>query len=386
MLTTPRGPFTYAFPIFAAAALVPDEADACPDYSDYCEVIQAWLDLVPHNAAKIPSDGVLVLRGSWPEPDFDSSLDSVALEVTLDGQPIAGALEPTPSNAVLVWRPAEPWVPGATYQLTGTVTNPPATEQCAPLEFPLAAEIHIDSEPAAPLAPPEFDGVTELSSIPVTRLDSLACCEDAPAPQEDYVGCAGYYTDFDPEQCTPTVALGTFSLVVTGTPGTTGPAADQILYTANQSIRGSLAPELTLTARQTTQCVSFEAVDLATGAAVTSEEKCFGADLEPQLGYLPIDPAETLACPLEQCAVDGVWDETMCTPLGPPADSDTPTSSDSDTIDSTDSASSGGSASSGSTDPGEEGEGACACTTDATTSPALIALGLLALPRRRRAR
>src|SRR5688572_22081604 len=139
MLTTPRGSLTLAFPLVLTAAALPDEAEACAGYYAPCDDVEAWLDLAPRNADKIPVDGVLVLQGTYPGVDPDMAIDSIVLEVTLDGQPIAGALETTPHRGTLVWRPTDPWTAGATYQLVGTVTNGPEAFECAAEELPLAA-------------------------------------------------------------------------------------------------------------------------------------------------------------------------------------------------------------------------------------------------------
>jgi MYXO-CTERM domain-containing protein len=385
MLTTHRGSLALAFPL-VLAALLPDEAEACPGYTDVCLDVDAWLDLAPRNAEQIPVDGVLVLQGAHVG---DPGIAGIALEVTLDGQPIAGALELTPHPDALVWRPTDPWTAGATYQLAGTVTNPEGSFECAAPELPLAADLHIDTVPGAALVAPEFTGETMYSQSSIISFQSLACCEGAPPPTEGYGGCGSTYVGFDPVVCAPTMATGSFNLAVLGQPAADGPAARQIVYT--RKVDGvpegtSLDPGADFFALQTPICVTFEATDLASGTVTSSDEQCFGEDFADQLGPQPIDPPASFTCSLEQCGASGSWDPTMCTPFLPvPGDSDTPTSSD--TTPDSDSDDPGESGESSDTDPGEGGkDGACACTADPTPPPALLVLGLLALPRRRRAR
>ena len=67
-----------AFPILAAVT-TPGVAQACPGgYYDPCEGINFWQDLTAVNAAKIPSDGVLVLQGNH-QGDDAASLPSIEL-------------------------------------------------------------------------------------------------------------------------------------------------------------------------------------------------------------------------------------------------------------------------------------------------------------------
>lgn len=375
MLTLPFG--SLAFPV-ALVALVPDVAGACPGYYDPCDGLEGWAALGPVNAAKIPTDGVLVLRGD--RVGAGDPFAGVVLEVTRDGQPIAGALETTASPDVLVWRPAEAWEPGAAYALTGAVSNPVGADACLPAEIPLSAAIAVDTEPGAALAAPTLTAEPSFTLAAVLSLQTLACCEGAPPPTQGYGGCGGTYLDFDPAQCGATAGHGSFSLAITGQPATTGPAAAQILYTL-QVDDGAQAPTLDLAATldglTAPVCVRFTAEDLATGATAEGAAQCFGDEFAGQLGPQPVEPA--LDCPLEQCAVvnDASWDPNMCQPFDPGgADSDTPTSGDSDP----------GSEGSGSdTDPDQDGDKACACSDAPDAPPALLALAaLLALPRRRR--
>jgi MYXO-CTERM domain-containing protein len=404
---TPYGSLALAFPL-VAAALVPADADACPYYMDPCSYAEGWIDLAPRNADKIPTDGVLVLQGNFANV---GSLDDIDLEVTKDGQPIAGALETTVQAGVLVWRPTAPWEAGATYQLAGVITNQLPVDGCTPPEIPLAADILIDTVAGAPLVAAEFDGVTTLQQAATLSLETIACCEDATPPTQGFGGCGGYYLNFDPLECAPTAATGFFSLTIDGTPAADGPAARQIVYTLKidgAPASSSLDPGAQFTSLFAPVCISFDATDLASGAVTSSDEQCFGEDFVDELGPQPLDPAETLACTLEMCALsmDGMsWDTTMCHPFVPDPDTDSGTDSTSADTSSgsgdADSASSelptsdadstpttdADSASSGASDTTEQdGEKGCACATTAAPPPAaLLALSaLLALPRRRR--
>lgn len=404
-MLNPGSSLALAFPL-VVAALVPAEAEACPYYMDPCTDAEGWIDLAPYNADKIPTDGVLVLQGNFANV---GSLDGIDLEVTKDGQPIAGALEQTIKAGVLVWRPAAPWEASATYQLSGVVTNQLPVDGCTPPEIPLAADIFIDTVAGAPLVSAEFDGVTTLQQTATLSLLDLACCEDATPPTQGFAGCGGYYVNFDPLECAPTASTGSFSLTIDGTPAADGPAARQIVYTLKfdgAPTTLSLDPVAQFSGLFFPVCISFDATDLASGAVTKGDEQCFGEEFAGKLGPQTLDPADTLDCTLEQCALsmDGMsWDPTMCQPLVPvpdPATDTDPTSTDSESgesassdaptgdADSAPTTSDSGdpdSASSGSSDtaPEQDGDKGCACDTTTTTPPAAL-LALLALPRRRR--
>jgi MYXO-CTERM domain-containing protein len=368
-----------AFPILAATA-TPGvaRADSAGCYYDPCEFTESWQDLAPINAAKIPSDGVLVLQGNHKGDDA-ASLPSIDLQVTRDGQPIAGALEATSLHGVLVWRPSEAWEAGATYALAGTVTNPPESADCAPMMVAIEAMLNIDVAPGAALGAVDFTGESEVQNSSNVSLATLACCEGA-TPYSGYSGCGGSGVYWDPNECAPTQATGYLSVQIEGQPATSGPAAAQILYTlkvdeAFHSI--SLSPQFSVFT-DAPFCAVIEATDLASGAVSQGQKHCFGDAVADMLGPQALDPKATLQCALENCANEnGSWDPMMCTPFDP----DHPTTSESD--DSGDDSSGSGS------DTAGEGEGdkGCGCNARSTGDASLLALvGLVGLARRRRRR
>ncbi|MBA3549641.1 MAG: hypothetical protein H0T76_24450 [Nannocystis sp.] len=369
-----------AFPILAAAT-TPGVAQACPGgYYDPCEGVNFWQDITAVNAAKIPSDGVLVLQGTH-QGDDAASLPSIEVTVTTDGQPLAGALEVTSLHGVLVWRPSEPWVPGATYAMSATITNPPEadspySEYCAPLMIVSEDTLNIDVAPGAALGPADFSGETQISLSPQISLETLACCEGA-TPSYGYSGCGGGGVYWDPEECAPTQAHGYLSVAITGQPAATGAAAGQIVYALE--VEGmlhstSLSPQFTVFT-DTPFCAVIEATDLAGGAVTQSQKHCFGEAVAGQLGAQVLDPSEKLTCALENCAANGeVWDPMNCTPVDPGA----PTGSDSD-----DSASSSSGSSASNTAGESDGDAGCGCDTRPTGDAGLLALvGVVGLLRR----
>lgn len=373
-MSAARSSLTLAFPV-VAGALAPDSAEACPYVYD-CETTPAWSNLMLRNAAKIPTDGVLVLEGTrYGEGD---PLANLTIEVTKDGQPIAGAFETTPHRHALVWRPTEPWEPGAQYYADGTISNPGANGYCAAEQDIFGGDIFIDTAPSGELGVPEFTGTTMQFAGPQLDLETLACCvgADPPSLHPDY--CGGYYLNFDLEACGPTKSTGSFSLDLISAP--VAPNSLDILYIVKfdgEVHSTSFEPGANFFPLIEPACVTLEALDLGTGAMTVSAEQCFGQEFADELG--PQELVPDLDCPLEQCEVMGTtWDKTKCTPFesGPASDSDTPTSGDSEP---------GTGGESGSdTDPGQDGDKGCACNETGGPSALLLVAPLLLAGRRRR--
>ncbi len=379
-MSAARSSLSLAFPI-VAGALAPDTAEACPYVYD-CESVPSWTTLTLRNAAKIPTDGVLVLEGT--RHGEGDPLANITIEVTRDGQPIAGALETTPHRHALVWRPTEPWEPGASYYVDGTISNPGANGYCAAEEDIFGGDIFVETVPAGPLAVPEFTGTaTQFQAIDFS-LETIACCvgADPPGLVPDY--CGGYYINFDVESCGPTKSSGSFSLELISAAVADEPASLEILYTVkfDGEVRStSFTPSANIFPILEPACVTLEALDLGTGTMTVSAEQCFGQDFADELG--PQELVPDLGCPLEQCEVMGMtWDKTKCTPFdsGPPpdSDSDTPTSSD------TDPGTGGESSSDSETDPDLDDEKGCACNETGDPSALLLVTPLLLAGRRRR--
>ncbi len=362
--------------LIAALALsfpIPVVDFGCPGYYyDPCEAAEFWSGLTPHNAEQIPSDGVLVLQGAYHGSWDDGATASVELAVSLAGEPVAGALERSPLPGVLVWRPTEAWVPGASYELSGSVTNADDNLGCAPAQLSIDSNVVIADQPAAPLAKPVLTGTPTVTVTPLVTLETLACCEGSTPMLVEASECGGSYVNFDPEKCAPIQGTGTLTVDFTGTPAAGGPAAKQILYT--QRVVGSppitrFDPSFSVIS-QAPFCVTLEAVDLASGMITTSDSSCFGDAVAEQLGPQDLAVPDTLTCSLQQCEqADSSWDPDLCGPVAP--DSSTAT---------------GG----GGEDDGD-GDKGCGCSTSdagASTGPAgLLALvGLLGLARRRRRR
>lgn len=367
-----------AFPILAAAA-APGVAEACPGYYEPCQGYSFWQDLTPVNAAKIPSDGVLILQGNH-NGDAAETLATIDLTVTKDGQPIAGALEVTSMHGVLAWRPAEPWEAGATYALSGKVSNPPEVSYCGPVELLLEDTLFIDDVPGEALGSVDFVGQTIVQLTPQVSLETLACCAGA-TPSSGYYGCGGLEVYWDPEECAPTQAHGYLSVQLTGEPAAAGPVAAQIVYSLQ--VDGNLhstalAPQFSVFG-DAPFCAVIEATDIGSGVTTMGQKHCFGDAVAGQLGPQTLDPKEKLQCALEQCATDAVpstWDPTMCTPFEPAS----PTTSDSE------GASGGPSSDDDSAGENDDDKG-CDCDAGSGVDAGLLALvGLVGLVRRRRRR
>lgn len=386
-MSAARGSLALAFPLVVPAALLPDEAEACP-YPYDCDDVPSWSSLMLRNAAKIPTDGVIVLEGL--RRGEGDPLAELTMEVTKDGQPIAGAFETTDYRNALVWRPAEPWEPGASYLVEGTAGNSGATPYCAIEDYGFGGEVFIDTQPAGALGVPEVSiEMTPPQDLISISLDEFACCVGAepPAFQPDY--CGGYYLNWDSETCGPTRATGYFSLILQGSPVADGPVAAQVLYSTvvdGEVTLSSFDPasfDLSLNYVTEPVCVTLEALDLGTMTKTVSAEQCFGQDVADVLGPKMLTP--DLGCPLEQCAVvDDVWNPDQCTPYGPEPETGSESGSETDTPTSSDTEAATDESGSNGTDPEEEGDKGCACSSETGSAPALLLATPLLLGRRRR--
>jgi len=283
----------------AAAALPSIEAQACSPGppNGPCWYYDQWSALAPVNAAAIPIDGVLVLQGAQtgPSPD-DDWLDAIDLSVTRDGQPVAGALETTEVDDVLVWRPAAPLVPGATYQVTGSLDNPdedPEGQECGPDLLPLAFEFHADAGPAALLAPAMFAAEASVVLTPQIKLAALVCCDGAMPSIVQQDDCA-YVPEWSEGECASLLAIG--RLAVTGKVG--GVATPTLAMTSRRLVvDGAPLPAIVAgdpgVVRDAPACTRMIVRNLASGETVMSEETCHGQDL--LLGEQAVDPSQELA-------------------------------------------------------------------------------------------
>lgn len=305
----------------------PGVAGPCAGY-DPCERLDFWSSLEVHNAAKIPTDGVLVLRGVHRGGWDDHVLEHIDLGVTRDGQPIAGALERSSASGVLVWRPTAAWTAGATYQLHAAVSNPVevADTFCAPVNFELDADLIVDSEPGGVLAPPTFTGVEEQDFGRVVTLENLACCEGE-VPESQASPCGPGYLAWETGACFTTVGIGYLAVDLTVTPPELGPVAGQLLSRSivnGQPGFARLVPTaayLTTVSADKPMCITIEIEDLATHEVARGPERCFGEAVADELGPRPIELPEHYYCQLQRCELtDGAWDLERCTPLSVPVE------------------------------------------------------------------
>lgn len=368
-------------------ALASNGAAACPaPNAPDCQALDFWFDLTPTNAALIPADGVLVLRGRHHGGADEPWLDKIEIEVTRDGVAVAGALETTAQQGVLVWRPAAPWEPGAAYSMKGSLTNPPIDPSCflgGSEEVLFAAELQIAAMNGAALGPTHYTAMSHFDAAPEVALATVACCAGVLPEYYDASGCGDFGVFWEDGACAPTVSHGTLTVQFTGEPAAKGPAGNQLVYRLKVDDEVYASDDLPsfVAVTEAPFCAVIEAEDLAGGKITTSEEQCFGQDIADQLGVFPLDPSDAFDCELQQCAVLGdTWDANKCMPFVPAT---APTSSDT----MTDASDGSGGSESSSTGAAQDGDAqGCACDARSTGDAGLLALvGLLGLARRRRA-
>ncbi len=371
----------------ALVVLTPSTSNACPAPNfDTCVGADFWSYIQPINAVKIPADGVVVLQGEHHEADEEDPLKKIEITVTKDDQPLAGTLEATAQQGLLIWRPDASWEPGATYQMKGVVSNPALPDGCykdAPMMLPFGDQLHIDAAKGAAIGPTEFTGEAQLNKSQEVTLATVACCPGTLPEYFDLSGCGDLGVHFQQGTCTPTTSRSRLVVQIVGEPAAPGPAGNQLLYRlkVDGTLHSSGTQPTFYVDSETAFCAVIEAEDLANGTITTSEEQCFGQDIAGQLGQFPLDPVEELDCELQQCEVLGnTWDPTKCAPFEPGT---SPTSSDATTDPATDA--------SGDTGEGQDGDAqGCACDATPVGGAGLLTLlgplALLGAARRRRAR
>ncbi len=317
----------------AAALLLADEADACTP--DPCEEVLAFVDLKRASDLDIPTDGVALLQANWfGDIAMLPLLPGLAATVYLKddesgeevGEEVEGQLEETDVPGTLLWRPALPLVPEATYVLRGTYENPAeAAGVCAPQFVEFKTEFKAGADPSLPLFAPEVRTRTEFEDFPRTDLGSLACCDGAVPRAEDFCGVTSL--SWTEGQCTTTVARKVYKVDLwIDVLEEEEPSYGQWMYTLREdgaAIRSSLIPRFT---RYLTEpaCYVFEMRSLISGVVFSGEETCFGEELVDFEDEQPLDPHQALgdSCdgPLYTCDIVGDrWDRDHCrswTPTG----------------------------------------------------------------------
>ncbi|SFE23004.1 hypothetical protein SAMN02745121_03541 [Nannocystis exedens] len=335
------------------------------------------------SSSELAADGVLAFS-----PGYDRAaraLEFFTLKV-LDpmGEEVAGTFELYEDFSVFVWRPAQPWIAGATYTvITHLDTAAWATAEysaspgaCVTYERETQVTIAVEPLPG-PAAPPLV--VTSQHRVETWDvLGDLVCCDGAYPEKWPGQGHCQYPDDYQIRYeegfCTHlrehgrlTVAYDFDREALAAT--AVSNLASRLLGPGDREWSGWAA---TLGAPG---CLRFEALDLARGE-VFVDERCFGDDVADALGTLDVDPTAALAasCAGQAYVCEGKtsWDPERCTtwPEGqihpPPAD-EPPAGEPS-------AAESGGAT---------ESSGGCS-THERPGTPALVVLGGLLLRRRAR--
>lgn len=313
---------TLALPIAAGAPAVAGPCASGPPIDPCVDLAYvASLELVGA-AEVIPADGVIVLRGVFGGLSDAELFASVELTVTRDGQPVAGALERTEAEQVLVWRPDAAWVPGPHAVRAAVHNDLPVEPACGEAMFTAEFAVLVDVAPGVPISPPTLTGSARLQSTKLVALEHLACCEDA-APVKQTAPCNSTYLEWDDGACFAVDSRGYLELDLELAPAVSGPTAGQLLYRyVTDGAPGSA--DLALypgTFAGAPVCLAVEALDMASGAVARGPEQCFGAEFAAELGLQPAPLPDSYHCPLQRCEVQGnTWDLERCTPLAVPVE------------------------------------------------------------------
>jgi MYXO-CTERM domain-containing protein len=316
---------------------------------------------------EIPTDGVVVMRAQWfGEFEPDVLRAGLSLRVGLAGAAIAGEVEwlddlPGMSN-VLLWRPAAPLEPNATYEVEGEFINPEGVPgECAPAVVDLAFAFTTTHGPAEPLPRPTIYSSSGYSDGPVYELGSLICCDGA-MPVEQVVCGIDQGIDWSEGACVSATVQGRISVEI-GVASVLDDASSgqwiRSLYEDGERVSTTLSQKFSRSLREPA-CFTVEQRSLATGEGYFSEIRCFGDDITRPLGDVRVNPVDALADLCEGdpyvCGGDGAaWSPDRCVPWAL-----TP-------------------------GPADDAEAGCGCAAGDPGGPvALVGAGLLVVRRRRR--
>lgn len=305
------------------------DAAACLDLGDACGDVDTWNSALPMFDADIPTDGMLLVRFLGPS-DVPPMVEFITLEVTLDGAPVAGALEEIGVDGLLGWRPAAPLAPTSQYVVAGTIHNvdfQPGLEFCGEEFVPFEFEFGTAAGPMPPLAAPEVFAETAVGVAEKLTLEDIVCCDGA-YPYW-FGGCGGGGSvDYNEGFCARLQYTGRLDVRVIGTLGDLGPTAPMLaaelvvdgVPEAGQLVVGA---EFQLRA-SASQPVCTEVVlrNVVTAEVVSTPAQCHGQDLAGQLGpqtLTPDSPLLTTECAGQPyvCEIDEAgdsWDPDRCVP------------------------------------------------------------------------
>ena len=322
---------TPALALSLCFAMIPEaEAEDCDPVD--CAFTDHWVSLEPINVTLVPVDGVLLLQGDNRYGGFDWATQ-FSLEVTLAGQPVAGAIEEADLYQLFAWRPEQPFEPGAVYKVTGMVDNSADGELCAP-DIALDFEFATDIGPMAPLTAPKVVASEQIVTTSTLSLETLVCCEGV-VPALVFGGCGqgtSISLDYPDGACAAGSGLASLGVTLDITPQSEIATAGLLAYELivdGQSVYRSTQTQLGYGSHEEF-CSQIKVTNLANGDALTTPMQCHGAALIDQVGEVQIDVAAQVTCkePLQTCEVDGpnnAWDPNKCTPWPPDSDPDSTT-------------------------------------------------------------
>lgn len=314
---------------FAGAAL--DAREAHAHCGDDCTAPLPYA-LGPTSDLLAP-DSVLV----YPVPDgrAAAALPFFTLTVTdAEGVAVDGALEVDPSFSVIVWRPAAPWVAGATYTATGHLDTAAfamaeygsPSGACGTQAYSVELTIGAEALPA-PAAPPVIVE-TEHTIVDAESLDALVCCDGALPYREYGPGSCPALENRDDGRCASLRRRGGLAVRHTLDLGALSTAAAGNLV--SRVFGGTPAPRVVGgVLLYAPECVRLEILDVARGD-IFVDERCLGDDIADQLGDIDVDPTARLAEICEgqayTCEVVGLdrWDAARCVTWPEGADFEVP--------------------------------------------------------------
>lgn len=270
---------------------------------------------------EVAVDGVLTFSPGYRRAE--RALEFFTLKV-LDamGEEVPGSFEVHEEFSVFVWRPAQPWLAGATYTVVTHVdtaawaTAEYGAQPGACVTYEREATVKVAAEPLPPVAAPPLVVTSEHQVVQREAPADLVCCDGAyPRLQENQGHCPGFdgeRLEYEAGFCTHLRAHGRLEVAYAYDEALLAAAA-RSNFVSRLLPSGELQWVGTEASLSAPACLQLETIDLAR-EQVFVDERCFGDDVA--LGPLEVDPAAALAgsCagPAYVCEGEDRWDAEQC--------------------------------------------------------------------------
>jgi hypothetical protein len=288
---------------------VVDRARAC-SWADPCLNTDRFFAFVPVHD-DVATDGVIAFRFErYPfAMEMDQALGYISVSVTdAMGQPVAGALEPSALDGIVVFRPDAALAASSFFDVDVLVDNDalaaagpedPLTAQCA-ANIAFVHTVDSGAGPLPPLSAPATVPSSEVEILPnLYDLTQLVCCDGA-FPTQEIDACTSapaHWTEGDcRSEAGDVLVRATFDIEPVDVPEAWADLVPVFVAEEGWTQQGEPLSGEVSAAHANPFCARVDFWSLSRQTAVSSAQSCFGEDVARQLGYdMALDPTAELA-------------------------------------------------------------------------------------------